>query len=76
MANEVSLRLQKDLDEANQRLSKAEDGKTPTGKKKAPMLGSIGKNSSTDGVSKYNRKTGLLNDYICFQEESFSGIAY
>ncbi|XP_018565745.1 putative leucine-rich repeat-containing protein DDB_G0290503 isoform X3 [Anoplophora glabripennis] len=48
MANEVSLRLQKDLDEANQRL-KAEDGKAPATKKKAPMLGTIGKNSSTDG---------------------------
>lgn len=56
MANEVSIRLQKELDEANQRLSKVEDGKTPATRKKAPMLGSIGKNSSTDGVSKYNQE--------------------
>ncbi|KAJ8923622.1 hypothetical protein NQ315_010201 [Exocentrus adspersus] len=48
VANEVSMRLQKELDEANERVSKAEDGKAAT-KKKAPMLGSIGKNSSTEG---------------------------
>ncbi|XP_018565748.1 putative leucine-rich repeat-containing protein DDB_G0290503 isoform X6 [Anoplophora glabripennis] len=62
MANEVSLRLQKDLDEANQRL-KAEDGKAPATKKKAPMLGTIGKNSSTDGkVSRESLTRGGSQD--------------
>lgn len=51
IANEVSLRLQKELDETNDKLTKAEEAaKLPATKKKAPMLGSIGKMPSTDGV--------------------------
>lgn len=52
MANDVSLRLQKELNETNDRLAKAEEAaKLPSTKKKAPMLGSIGKFPSSDGVS-------------------------
>lgn len=52
VANEVSISLQKELDETNLKLSKAEEAaKLPTTKKKAPMLGAIGKFSSNDGVS-------------------------
>lgn len=47
LANEVSIRLQKELDEANQKLQ-AEESKTV--KKKPPKLGSIGKFPSADGV--------------------------
>lgn len=48
----MSLSLQKELDETNLKLSKAEEAaKLPTTKKKAPMLGSIGKFPSSDGVS-------------------------
>ncbi|CAG9816740.1 unnamed protein product [Phaedon cochleariae] len=48
VANEVSLRLQKELDEAKLKISEAEDSKGPN-KKKAPLLGSIGKSPSADG---------------------------
>lgn len=52
MANEVSLSLQKELNETNDRLTKAEEAaKLPSTKKKAPMLGTIGKFPSSDGVS-------------------------
>lgn len=52
MANEVSLRLQKELDETNIKLGKAEEAaKLPATKKKAPMLGSIGKFPSGEGVN-------------------------
>lgn len=52
VANEVSISLQKELDETNMKLSKAEEAaKLPTTKKKAPMLGTIGKFPSSDGVS-------------------------
>lgn len=51
MANDVSISLQKELEETNLKLSKAEEAaKLPTTKKKAPMLGAIGKFSSSDGV--------------------------
>lgn len=53
LANEVSIRLQKELDEANQKLQ--EESKTT--KKKAPKLGSIGKFPSADGVS-FSRSFG------------------
>lgn len=56
MANEVSLSLQKELNETNDRLTKAEEAaKLPSTKKKAPMLGSIGKFPSSDGVSSIQR---------------------
>jgi hypothetical protein len=49
LANEVSIRLQKELDDANQKLQAEESSKTT--KKKAPKLGTIGKFPSADGVS-------------------------
>lgn len=52
-ANEVSIRLQKELDEAKLKISKVEKtNQTSVAKKKAPMLSSIGKLPSGDGVSK------------------------
>lgn len=47
MSNEVALRLQRELQEANNKLSQ-----TPTvaNLKKAPTLGAIGKSQSTDAV--------------------------
>lgn len=48
MAQETSIRLQKDLDEANNKLSKFEEANS---KKKTPMLGNIPKVPSTEGVS-------------------------
>lgn len=52
VANEVSISLQRELETANQRLTEAEEAaKLPSSKKKPPMLGSIGKLPSTDGVS-------------------------
>nr|CAH7735764.1 unnamed protein product [Callosobruchus chinensis] len=47
IANEVSMRLQKELDETKTKGSKTDDCKG-TNKKKAPMLGSIGKSHSGD----------------------------
>lgn len=51
VSNEVSLRLQKELDEVSDKLSKVEEKKLPSIKKKAPPLGSVGKIPSGDGVS-------------------------
>lgn len=49
----MALRLQKELDDANVKLSKAEEAaKFPTSKKKSPMLGSLGKAASGVGVSR------------------------
>ncbi|KAJ8986272.1 hypothetical protein NQ317_009982, partial [Molorchus minor] len=49
IANEVSLRFQKELEEANQKPGTGEGTKTLKGKKKTPLLGNIGKTPSTDG---------------------------
>lgn len=57
LANEVSIRLQKELDDANQKLQAEE---TKTTKKKAPKLGSIGKFPSADGVSWFKRSNSFL----------------
>ncbi|XP_057661473.1 early endosome antigen 1 isoform X2 [Diorhabda carinulata] len=62
VSNEVSVRLQKELDEAKSKISKVEDTKGPT-KKKAPTLASIGKNPSTDGkVSRESLTRGGSQD--------------
>lgn len=49
VSNEVSLRLQKELEESNRKLE--ESTKTAFTKKKAPLLGSLGKSPSSEGVS-------------------------
>ncbi|CAG9855281.1 unnamed protein product [Phyllotreta striolata] len=60
LANEVSVRLQKDLEEAKSKNN--EDTKGPT-KKKAPSISSLGKNSSTDGkVSRESLTRGGSQD--------------
>ncbi|XP_063928272.1 trichohyalin isoform X3 [Zophobas morio] len=60
LANEVSIRLQKELDDANQKLQAEE---TKTTKKKAPKLGSIGKFPSADGkVSRESLTRGGSQD--------------
>lgn len=50
VSQEISLRLQKDLEETNDKLSKMEGKQLLSVKKKAPMLSSIGKSASGDGV--------------------------
>lgn len=49
ISNEVSLRLQKELEDTKTKLNKVEET-APSTNKKAPMLSSIGKISSADGV--------------------------
>ncbi|XP_044256832.1 centromere-associated protein E-like isoform X3 [Tribolium madens] len=59
LANEVSIRLQKELDEANQKLQE----ESKTSKKKAPKLASIGKFPSADGkVSRESLTRGGSQD--------------
>ncbi|XP_015834246.1 centromere-associated protein E isoform X3 [Tribolium castaneum] len=59
LANEVSIRLQKELDETNQKLQE----ESKTSKKKAPKLGSIGKFPSADGkVSRESLTRGGSQD--------------
>lgn len=50
MSNEVALRLQKELQEANNKLQ--QKVQLPITTKKAPSLGSIGKSQSSDAVRK------------------------
>uniref|UniRef100_A0A1B6EGY0 Uncharacterized protein n=1 Tax=Clastoptera arizonana TaxID=38151 RepID=A0A1B6EGY0_9HEMI len=61
VANELSQRLQKELEETTSKMkskdSKADD-KTPTTKKKAPMLGTIGKSSSGEKISRESLTRG------------------
>ncbi|XP_030748386.1 uncharacterized protein PFB0765w isoform X3 [Sitophilus oryzae] len=47
VSNEVSIRLQRELEDSNKKLE--EVTKTPGTKKRAPLLGSLGKNLSNDG---------------------------
>lgn len=71
MANEVSITLQKELDETNLKLSKAEEAaKLPATKKKAPMLGAIGKLSSSDGVSVNSTCSKTEHKFINLQKVS------
>lgn len=49
ISNEVSLRLQKELEDSHKKLEESTKN-TPT-KKKAPLLGALGKSPSGDGVS-------------------------
>ncbi|RZC34944.1 leucine-rich repeat-containing protein [Asbolus verrucosus] len=62
LANEVSIRLQKELEEANRKLNQAEETSKTT-KKKAPKLGAIGKFPSADGkVSRESLTRGGSQD--------------
>ncbi|XP_021938796.1 golgin subfamily B member 1 isoform X3 [Zootermopsis nevadensis] len=59
VANEVAVRLQKELDETNAKLkAKEEASNKETTKKKAPMLGTIGKVSSGEKVSRASLTRG------------------
>ncbi|CAH0562265.1 unnamed protein product [Brassicogethes aeneus] len=59
-SNDASLRLQKELEEANRRI---EENKSPSNKKKAPLLGNIGKVPSGDGkVSRESLTRGDSQD--------------
>ncbi|XP_069678529.1 golgin subfamily A member 4 isoform X2 [Periplaneta americana] len=59
VANEVAIRLQKDLDETNAKLKAKEEASTKeANKKKAPMLGAIGKVSSGEKVSRESLTRG------------------
>ncbi|CAH1255951.1 unnamed protein product [Diabrotica balteata] len=62
VSNEVSVRLQKELDEAKTKISKVEDTKGLTNKK-TPLLGSLTKNPSLDGkVSRESLTRGGSQD--------------
>lgn len=62
VSNEVSVRLQKELDEAKSKINEVEDTKGPT-KKKAPTIASIGKKPSADGkVSRESLTRGGSQD--------------
>lgn len=56
------MRLQKELEDAKEKISKAEDSKGPN-KKKAPLLGSIGKSPSSEGVGR-GRYKGFVKTFI------------
>ncbi|PSN34391.1 hypothetical protein C0J52_15173 [Blattella germanica] len=59
VANEVSKRLQKELEDTNAKLKAKEEASTKeAAKKKAPMLGSIGKVSSGEKVSRESLTRG------------------
>lgn len=73
VANEVAIRLQKEVDETNAKLNKAVEeaasnnklkvpGKEPLLKKKAPTLGSIGKIPSGEKVSRESLTRGGSQD--------------